>query len=146
MAGHSLTGIHKTLRAWLLELDVLDPGALPEKREWPNHDFAPPEPGDGVNYLRESFMPAGQVPLMFRERESTGLYQISIFVPVNSGSFAAQTVVDKIVTHFAPGGIAPAEGGEPVNVDRSESGPGIVEQGKWWMVPASIFWRLSRPV
>ena len=66
----------------------------------------PYTPVDSTTWLRESYLPANSATVGLEPGGSTdfvGVYQISIYIPLDESKFGAYELVDTITAHFARG-------------------------------------------
>ena len=99
-------------------------------------------PVDSVTWLRESYLPANSATVGLEPGGSTdfvGVYQISIYVPLDDYKFGAHDLVDKITAHFARGTMLVFEG-QSVVVEQVNVAQGLASGG-WWLMPVSVNWR-----
>ena len=75
------------------------PGLDPARVAWPNEGFD--APADGVHY-RVAFLPnRGWAPYgSGTYNRFAGNYQVSVYVPANTGTAALRTAVDAVCSHF----------------------------------------------
>lgn len=99
----------------------------------------PYTPKQGTPWQRLNMLPSETDNPTFGDtfmRES-GIFQVTLFYPVNAGSSAAQTRAELIRSWFARG-LTMTESGIRVLVDKSPSvGPAAVVEG-WHILPVSI--------
>lgn len=129
--------IRKQFRTKLVSVPGI-PGA--GNRAWENINFAPTE---GTPWIRETLIPGDERLSANDEVEATGFCQIDYFVPIGSGTFAAQNVADAIKNAFKPATVL----GGLVRIQRSVvlSGRRGVSDLKdesssspWYQVPVQI--------
>ena len=63
-------------------------------------------PVDSVTWLRESYLPANSATVGLEPGGSTdfvGVYQVSVYIPLDKSKFGAYKLVDAITAHFARG-------------------------------------------
>ena len=99
-------------------------------------------PVDGTTWLRESYLPANSATVGLEPGGSTdfvGVYQISIYTPLDDSKFGAYELVDAITAHFARGTMLVFEG-QAVVVEQVNVSQGLASGG-WWLMPVSVNWR-----
>jgi hypothetical protein len=102
----------------------------------------PYTPVDSVTWLRESYLPANSATVGLEPGGSTdfvGVYQISIYVPLDDYKFGAHDLVDKITAHFARGTGLEFDG-QAVIIEQVNVAQGLAS-GSWWLMPVSVNWR-----
>jgi hypothetical protein len=120
--------IMNTLNSRLAQLSSLPPTA------WPNVPFIPTT---GTPWIRVDLLPADSaLETIQGSEEHLGVYQVSVFAPLDKGTSAALVQADVIADHFA--------------ADRDLSGLRIrsisvgqpMREESWLMVPVSIEYRV----
>ena len=99
-------------------------------------------PVDGTTWLRESYLPANSATVGLEPSGSTdfvGVYQISIYTPLDDSKFGAHQLIDDITAHFARGTMLVFEG-QSVVVEQVNVAQGLASGG-WWLMPVSVNWR-----
>ena len=99
-------------------------------------------PVEGETWLRESYLPATSSTIGMEPGGSTdfvGIYQISIYIPLDDSKFGAHELVDAITAHFARGTMLVFEG-QAVVVEQVNVSQGLASGG-WWLMPVSVNWR-----
>jgi len=99
-------------------------------------------PVDGTTWLRESYLPANSATVGLEPGGSTdftGVYQISIYTPLDDSKFGAHQLIDDITAHFARGTMLVFEG-QAVVVEQVNVSQGLASGG-WWLMPVSVNWR-----
>jgi len=99
-------------------------------------------PVDGTTWLRESYLPANSATVGLEPSGSTdfvGVYQISIYIPLDDSKFGAHQLIDDITAHFARGTMLVFEG-QAVVVEQVNVSQGLASGG-WWLMPVSVNWR-----
>ena len=85
--------ILNTLNTRLAQLPDLPPVA------WPNVPFTP---ATGALWIRADILPAdAQLETLQYSEEHIGVYQVSVFAPLDKGTGAAMNQADAIADHFA---------------------------------------------
>jgi hypothetical protein len=123
-------------RAFEKRLALMSP-ALPTAYENVNYT-----PVTGAAYQRASLLPAQpeNVTLGDAYYREVGLFQVSLYYPVNVGSATAETRAESVISHFKRG-TAMIEGGQTVLVTRTPTRtPAQVIDG-WYVIFVSIFYR-----
>lgn len=104
----------------------------------------PVEPVSGQVFIQEFMLPAETTAFSLRDNEPneyTGIYQVSVFIPLGYGAAAALEEAGKIQDHFARG-TELTENTTRVRIDRPASVSRAVENGAWWMYPVRIRYRV----
>lgn len=110
---------------------------------WPNLSFVPVV---GEIYLKPAHLPvrADYAAVGTVMRRHTGLYQVSVFGPVNVTPVTQDEIVDLIVEHFAAQTIT--RNSQTVRIGRVDGessvptvAPELIEEG-WRQVPITIPW------
>ena len=99
-------------------------------------------PVDGTTWLRESYLPANSATVGLEPSGSTdfvGVYQISIYTPLDDSKFGAHQLIDDITAHFTRGTMLVFEG-QSVVVEQVNVSQGLASGG-WWLMPVSVNWR-----
>jgi hypothetical protein len=119
--------IHTALRARLNDFSTnLDPIA---------YENTPFTPEIGVLWLRENFLPAETDALTLsggNTRAHRGIYQITVFAPMEQAVSEAEAKAEALMVHFARG--TSVGSGRVTNVYR---GPAVAEDG-WFAIPISV--------
>lgn len=100
------------------------------------------KPVDGQAWLRESYLPANSSTVGLEPTGSTdfvGVYQISIYTPLDDSKFEAHQLVDAITAHFTRGTVLSFEGLN-VKIEQVNVAQGLRSNG-WWLMPVSVNWR-----
>jgi hypothetical protein len=119
--------IYRALRARLNSLPNRPPIA------YENEDYTPRQ---GVLWIRESFLPADIDPFtLVGSQQYNGVYQVTVFAPLERGSAEAQKQAEAVVAHFARG--TPVGQGK---VLAASYGP-AVPSNAWWQIPVTIRYR-----
>jgi hypothetical protein len=119
--------IYRALRARL--------NTLPNKPQiaYENEDYKPKQ---NVLWLRESFLPAEIDPFTLTDSQQyNGLYQVTVFAPLEQGAAKAQTQAEAIVAHFERGTVV-GQG----KVLAASYGPAIASSA-WFQIPITIRYR-----
>ena len=99
-------------------------------------------PADGTTWLRESYLPANSATVGMEPGGSTdfvGVYQISIYTPLDDSKFGAHQLIDDITAHFERGTVLTFDG-QAVVVEQVNVSQGLASGG-WWLMPVSVNWR-----
>ena len=99
-------------------------------------------PVEGETWLRESYLPATSSTIGMEPGGSTdftGVYQISIYIPLDDSKFGAYELVDAITAHFARGTGLEFDG-QAVIIEQVNVAQGLAS-GSWWLMPVSVNWR-----
>ena len=99
-------------------------------------------PVDGTTWLRESYLPATSSTVGMEPTGSTdfiGVYQVSIYTPLDDYKRESHQLIDSITAHFARGTILVFEG-QTVVVEQVNVSQGMASGG-WWLMPVSVNWR-----
>jgi hypothetical protein len=99
-------------------------------------------PVDGTTWLRESYLPANSATVGLEPGGSTdfiGVYQISIYTPLDDYKLESHQLIDSITAHFARGTMLVFEG-QAVVVEQVDVAQGMASGG-WWLMPVSVNWR-----
>lgn len=107
---------------------------------WENTQF---EPEVGQTFLRAFLLPAPteSETLEGEHRAYIGVYQISIYVPINEGAGVAETILDGLDLLFPNNErftVGPSFQVQVISPVRA--GPAI-QSGDWYLVPASFEYR-----
>jgi len=120
--------IINTLNTRLAQLSPLPPVA------WPNVPFTPET---GTLWIRADILPAdAQLETLQYSEEHIGIYQVSVFAPLDKGTGAAMNQADSIADHFA------AQRDLSGLRIRSISVGQPIREESWLMVPVSIEYRV----
>ena len=99
-------------------------------------------PVEGTTWLRESYLPAASSTIGMEPGGSTdfiGVYQISIYTPLDDYKLEAYQLIDSITSHFERGTVLVFEG-QAVVVEQVDVAQGLASGG-WWLMPVSVNWR-----
>ena len=99
-------------------------------------------PVDGTTWLRESYLPANSATVGLEPGGSTdftGVYQVSIYTPLDDYKLESHQLIDSITAHFARGTMLVFEG-QSVVVEQVNVAQGLASGG-WWLMPVSVNWR-----
>ena len=99
-------------------------------------------PVEGTTWLRESYLPAASSTIGMEPGGSTdfiGVYQISIYTPLDDSKFGAHQLIDDITAHFERGTVLTFDG-QAVVVEQVNVSQGLASGG-WWLTPVSVNWR-----
>ena len=99
-------------------------------------------PVDGTTWLRESYLPANSATVGLEPGGSTdftGVYQVSIYTPLDDYKLESHQLIDSITAHFARGTMLVFEG-QAVVVEQVNVSQGLAS-GSWWLMPVSVNWR-----
>ena len=99
-------------------------------------------PVEGVTWLRESYLPANSATVGLEPGGSTdfiGVYQVSIYAPLDDYKFESHQLIDSITAHFTRGTMLVFEG-QSVVVEQVNVAQGLASGG-WWLMPVSVNWR-----
>jgi hypothetical protein len=99
-------------------------------------------PVEGTTWLRESYLPATSSTVGMEPGGSTdfiGVYQVSIYAPLDDYKFESHQLIDSITAHFARGTMLVFEG-QSVVVEQVNVAQGLASGG-WWLMPVSVNWR-----
>ena len=99
-------------------------------------------PVEGTTWLRESYLPATSSTVGMEPTGSTdftGVYQVSIYAPLDQSKFKSHALIDSITAHFARGTMLVFEG-QDVVVEQVDVAQGLASGG-WWLMPISVNWR-----
>ncbi len=118
--------IRQNLRATLVGVS-----SLPANRAWENRRYQP----NNASYVEEAMIPISEAPRSTGQIEQRGIYQVTVVVPINTGTKTAEDIIDDILAAFPP-----ASSHSNVRVDRSERGPTFID-GHWYRLPVSVHWR-----
>lgn len=103
---------------------------------WPNESFTKPAGG----YLRITHIPNVNRRLFLGSNDPhqrLGLFQVSVFAPLNKGATPATEIAGKIAAHF-PADLPMRSGGITVRVGKApDVAPGFAEDTHWH-VPVTI--------
>jgi hypothetical protein len=122
----------KAIRA-ALRAKLLTVGTLPAARAWENKGFVPVH---GVPYVVENQISAARRPASTGMIEQSGIYQVTLVVPADSGVMAGEDIIDAILAAFAPA----TDCSGVCTIDRSEPNPPR-QDGVWFRMPVSVRWR-----
>ena len=87
-------------------------------------------PQTGIYYAAH-FMPSSVQPELHGNDHETGIYQVSVFIPINSGSGAAMVAAQAVADWFKRQIISGVSCGVPVLA-------GPIQDVAWYHVPVSI--------
>lgn len=124
--------IRKTLRKRLLTVSTLPPANM---RAWENRDFNPPEPKDGVIWIRETLIPADERLSALLMLEFDGYVQYDVFCPRGRGTEAAEALAKAIGDVFKPG-ISLTDPAR-VHIIRTVALQGVAEP-VWYGIPVQV--------
>jgi len=99
-------------------------------------------PVEGTTWLRESYLPATSSTVGMEPGGSTdfiGVYQVSIYAPLDDYKFESHQLIDSITAHFTRGTMLVFEG-QAVVVEQVNVSQGLAS-GSWWLMPVSVNWR-----
>ena len=99
-------------------------------------------PVEGETWLRESYLPATSSTIGMEPGGSTdftGVYQVSIYTPLDDYKLESHQLIDSITAHFARGTMLVFEG-QAVVVEQVNVSQGMAS-GSWWLMPVSVNWR-----
>ena len=99
-------------------------------------------PVEGTTWLRESYLPAASSTIGMEPGGSTdftGVYQVSIYTPLDDYKLESHQLIDSITAHFARGTMLVFEG-QAVVVEQVNVSQGLAS-GSWWLMPVSVNWR-----
>ena len=99
-------------------------------------------PVEGTTWLRESYLPAASSTIGMEPGGSTdftGVYQVSIYAPLDDYKFESHQLIDSITAHFTRGTMLVFEG-QSVVVEQVNVAQGLASGG-WWLMPVSVNWR-----
>ena len=99
-------------------------------------------PVEGTTWLRESYLPATSSTVGMEPGGSTdfiGVYQVSIYAPLDDYKFESHQLIDSITAHFTRGTMLVFEG-QSVVVEQVNVAQGLASGG-WWLMPVSVNWR-----
>ena len=99
-------------------------------------------PVEGTTWLRESYLPAASSTIGMEPGGSTdftGVYQVSIYTPLDDYKLESHQLIDSITAHFARGTRLVFEG-QAVVVEQVNVSQGLAS-GSWWLMPVSVNWR-----
>ena len=99
-------------------------------------------PVEGETWLRESYLPATSSTIGMEPGGSTdftGVYQVSIYTPLDDYKLESHQLIDSITAHFARGTMLVFEG-QAVVVEQVNVSQGLAS-GSWWLMPVSVNWR-----
>jgi len=108
--------------------------------EWRNRKY-PRTPG--VRYYRATFLPGIPEPAaasQYAPDRHTGLFQVDVFEPADTGEETAIAEAERIAACYARG-TALSYGGVTVQVTKSYRSTGDSSDPAWFMVSAVIAWR-----
>ena len=129
----------KDINAALVQAYQADNLGIPTSYEV--RDFTPP-PGGG-HYGAVYLLPADANPATMGqggEDNYTGIFQISVFVPENSGTGALHSYADKLLSHFKAGQSF-TYNGQVVKVRRSSPSPIRKDRDSAsYTISVSVFW------
>ncbi len=129
--------IRSAFRTRLLTLAGIPPVA------WQNRAFVPPSTGC---WFKEAHLPATSALTSFGSAgvdglvEKTGIYQITVFAPVNSETKAAEDWAGQLETLFKPGVVVSHSGQTAYCESVVAAAP--VQEPNWFGIPVSIRYRL----
>lgn len=128
----SLTAIQSALEKRLLSLAPQLPTA------WENATFTPPAGmWQRVSHLINT---PRDVSLALDAVIDQGIFQVSLYAPINTGRLAAMQRAQAIRAHFAPP-LDLIEGLAWVQIYRTPAIAGGMPDGDRWHLPISIYWR-----
>lgn len=100
---------------------------------WPNTEFAETA---GL-YLRvDNLFGDGELLDLDMRQQQPGVYQISIFAPLNTGRAEVDALADRIVTHFLQAAPLTANG-RNIYVRRAYTGPAVAQESHFF-VPVTV--------
>lgn len=111
---------------------------------WPNATYVPKK---GVTYLSVECAGRNRTPLGFGAdcvQQWTGIFQVGVFVPRDSGTREQSNIASKILAAFPRGLNLPTPQGITLIVTAS-SAPAPVPSGDWSLLPTQISWFATEP-
>lgn len=111
---------------------------LPPVR-WEN---APSTPETGTLYLAENYLPGNTGATGIENTASldyTGIYQISIYAPIDDYKLVTREMTDKLASHFKRGTVV-SFGGQDVRIVSVSVAAGD-RRDAWFFTPVSVQWR-----
>ena len=99
-------------------------------------------PVEGETWLRESYLPATSSTIGIEPGGSTdfiGVYQISIYTPLDDYKLESHQLIDSITSHFERGTVLTFDG-QAVIIEQVNVAQGLAS-GSWWLMPVSVNWR-----
>ena len=99
-------------------------------------------PIEGTTWLRESYLPATSTTVGIGPSDSTdfiGVYQISIYAPLDDYKLEAHQLIDSITAHFVRGTVLTFEA-QKVVIEQVDVSQGLASGG-WFLMPVSVNWR-----
>ena len=99
-------------------------------------------PVEGTTWLRESYLPAASSTIGMEPGGSTdftGVYQVSIYTPLDDYKLESHQLIDSITSHFERGTVLTFDG-QAVVVEQVNVSQGLASGG-WWLMPVSVNWR-----
>jgi len=99
-------------------------------------------PIEGTTWLRESYLPATSTTVGIGPSDSTdfvGVYQISIYTPLDDYKLEAHQLIDSITSHFERGTVLTFDG-QSVVIEQVNAAQGLASGG-WFLMPVSVNWR-----
>ena len=111
--------------------------ALPNQppTAYENVDFTPVQ---GTLWMSEFFLPAATDPLTLapgNSQQHDGVYQVSVYAPLEQGTGEAEAIAAAIVAHFARGTVC-----GPARVMSSYVNGALTSDG-WYQIPVTINYR-----
>jgi len=107
---------------------------------FPNVEFTPPSPGQGVYWLKVSLLPAPsvEVGISFNSHVShSGIMQMDVFAALGNGEVGMSRIASDAVNYFRRGTVMQS-GGVNVNVYRQPYRSQAIKDEPWMMMAISI--------
>ena len=120
-----------------LEAHASTISGVPSDLSWENVPF---EPTPGQSWLRFTLIPISQRPT---DVTATGLkridalFQVDVFVPVDNGPAAAETLAEAVIAAYAPGDPLTSNG-VSVQVEYAEVNSAAIYEPSWYSVSVTI--------
>lgn len=135
----------KAVRLALRSQLVLVPGLPVEaKRAYENRAFKPPEvdPADvsAAMWVRETMLPASELPITFGEVQGIGVVQYDVVYPRGEGTEVPEGLAKAIKDQFKPGNSI-VNSGVTLWIDESRKRPGREWDENWFFFPVEVVWR-----
>ena len=117
-------------------------GIPTEARIWKeNKTFTPPV--KGTLWLRERLIPTAEAKVATKTAHAIGIIQYDVVHGFDQGVDSAETLAKTIAEGFEHGTDINSQG-ITVHIDRAQRAFGRIplgEEGHWWFIPVSIYWR-----